>query len=130
MMKSGLMFTLISTICASAAAADSITLRCHPATQQRSTTDLEVKLDKSTEKVTTFSFWDEINTIFWSDEIIYWLAKGNYSETSPQLALAGFNTSTSQLIVKTISAGSFKDDVIAKMIRRDEPPLNCYRVGL
>ena len=113
----------------STAFAENISFRCHENNQQRSETDLYLEFNTSSEQVTSFSFWNEISTVFWGDEVIYWTAKGNYSETSPSVAIAGFHTSTAQLIVRTITTGTFKNDVIASFQRRDTPPLNCYRSG-
>lgn len=120
----------ILSLTAGSLAAETSKIRCHHADQQRSDTDLEIVVNTEKRQVSQFSFWDEVETLFWGEDVIYWMAKGRYSEASPQFALAGFHIETSQLIVKVINASAFDDSTVAKMLRSDSPPLNCYRIGL
>lgn len=114
----------------SSVVADVTEVRCHMAGQQRSELDLEIVFDTKSRQVTKFASWDELQTLFWGDEVIYWLARGSYSETSPQFALTGYHIETAQLMSYVLSSGDFDTNIIAKMGRSDRPPWNCYRVGL
>lgn len=110
--------------------ADVTNVRCHLPEKQRSETDLEIVFDTDTKQVVKFAFWDDLQTLFWSDDVIYWLAKGDYSETNPQFSLSGYHIQTSQLLSYVLAPSDFGTDIIAKMSRSERPPWNCYRVGL
>jgi hypothetical protein len=114
----------------SVAHAQETSFRCHREGQIRSESDLLVVLDVKTQTVSEFSNWDEIETLFWSDEIVFWLAKGWYSNDTPQFALVAFFAPTAQLSINVANNANFGDGVVAMASRRERAPLNCYRVGI
>ena len=120
---------LLSLSVSMTAAAEIITIRCHEASSQRGEFDLKIVLNTETKQVTEFAYWKEIETLFWADEVIYWLSKGDYSEQTPVFALAAYHPPTAQLIIDTLYPTDFSD-FIAQIAERTNPPMSCYRSGL
>ena len=125
------LFILLLSLSASMpAAAEIITIRCHEPNSQRGELDLNIVLNTETKQVTEFASWKESETLFWSDEVIYWLSKGDYSEQIPAFALAAYHPPTAQLIIETLYPTDFSDDSLSQLAVPPNPPMNCYRSGL
>jgi len=129
-MRVFLLGIFIFSLFQSVAQAQETSFRCHREGQIRSERDLLVVLDVETQTVSKFSNWDEIETLFWSDEIVFWLAKGRYSDDTPQFALVAFFAPTAQLSINAANNADFGDGAVAMALRRGRAPLNCYRIGI
>ena len=116
-------------ISAGVASAEQVDLRCHMPFQARSDNDIAIQLDTTTQTVTNYGLWDSVETLYWSEEVIYWYAKGSWDDHS-NFSLGAYHPQTSQLITYAINHTQFDQTNQMNILLQSlpaGPPYTCYR---
>jgi len=115
----------------SAASAEQINLRCHRPSEAPSDNDISIELDTTTQNVISYGRWDEVQTLYWSEEVIYWYARGSWGNHS-NFSLSAYHPQSSQLIGHAINHEQFDQSDQINILMQSlpvGPPYTCFRAG-